>query len=126
MKLKLKRVGFFEELRHGRPDGSRLKEAVSPSARHPESARITSYLARGAVLQASPGLVRDVLAEGSPVIGGLKILTDGTWAWPSDLPHYVERYHARLPEAFVEHMAKSGWEPPVPELGQLPEMELEP
>ncbi len=126
MKQKLKRVGFFEELRHGRPDGSRLKEAVSPSAWHPEMARITSYLVRGSVLRASPGLVRDVLAEGSPVIGGLQILTDGTWAWPSDLAYYVEQYHVRLPEAFVEHMAKFGWEPPVLEPGQLAELELEP
>ncbi|WP_051722529.1 hypothetical protein [Streptomyces albus] len=30
-------------------------------------------------------------------------VTDGTWLWRLDLPHYVETHHGLLPEAFIEH-----------------------
>ena len=50
-----------------------------------------------------------MLAAGSPIIGTLSVLTDGTYAWPSDLAHYVGVHHARLPAAFVEHVRARGF-----------------
>jgi len=36
-------------------------------------------------------------------------LTDGIWAWPEGLTHYVEHHFIRLPEAFVEHVVKNDY-----------------
>lgn len=36
-------------------------------------------------------------------IGTGTILTDGEWAWPDTLSHYVEKYHLELPQEFVRH-----------------------
>lgn len=110
--MKLKRVGFFSELRHGNPDGPSLKDSVSTQAWHPQAARIAAYLGDATVVRASPGLTTDVLREGAPVIGTLRILTDGVWAWPSDLAYFFRHYHVRLPEDFVAHMRETNWHPP--------------
>lgn len=105
------RVGFFRELRHGQPAGPSLKEAIRPQSQ-PEEAKIVSYLKGGHVLSASPGLVRDAIDPAAPIIGSLQILTDGTYAWPSDLAHYVEKRHAQLPPDVVAHMTKNDWRVP--------------
>lgn len=110
--MKLKRVGFFSELRHGNPEGPSLKASVSAAAWHSEAARIASYLSEATVVRASPGLTTDVLSENAPVIGSLRILTDGVWAWPSDLAYFFRHYHVRLPEDFVAHMRENNWHPP--------------
>lgn len=34
---------------------------------------------------------------------------DGTWAWYGDLAYYVEKYHVRLPNEFIEHMKMNNW-----------------
>jgi hypothetical protein len=39
-------------------------------------------------------------------------LTDGVWLWPEGLHVYVERYHVRLPDEFVEHMRRNGFRIP--------------
>lgn len=33
---------------------------------------------------------------------GSRELTDGTWAWPEDLSHYVQDHNVQLPEEFIE------------------------
>ena len=107
----LNRVGFFSELRHGNQQGPRLKDAIRP-AEDPDEARISRYLKAGKVLMASPGIVRDVLDPEGAIIGSLSILTDGRYAWPSDLAYYVEHYHVRLADEFVRHMAAQEWRVP--------------
>jgi hypothetical protein len=57
------------------------------------------------------GPVRDVLTTNA-VIGTLEILTDGTFAWPSDLAYYIERHHARPPAALLEHARANGFAMP--------------
>lgn len=108
--MKLKKVGFFRELRHGMPDGPELRSLLSPSPYEHED-RIAQYLRNGVLLIASPGVIEDVLSPGQ-LIGGPHILTDGVWAWPSDLAHYVEKYHVRLPSEFTDHMAQRNWAVP--------------
>ena len=120
-KTPLKPVGFFRELRHGKQDGPLLKDAVR-EAGDPDEAKVVSYLRAGQVLMASPGIVRDVLDPQRGIIGSLSILTDGVYAWPSDLAHYVERHHACLPDEFVAHMASNGWH--VPERMDLSSVQL--
>lgn len=39
---------------------------------------------------------------------GNRDLTDGAFAWPEGLAHYVERHEVRLPERFVQHVVSSG------------------
>lgn len=34
---------------------------------------------------------------------GASELTDGSYAWPEGLTHYVETHNVRLPQAFVDH-----------------------
>jgi hypothetical protein len=108
--MKLKRVGFFRELRHGAPDGPQLRSLIADLPQ-PDEARIVDYLKSGVVLIATPAFVEDVLTPGQR-IGSPHILTDGVWAWPGDLAHYVENYHVRLPEEFLTDMRRNNWTVP--------------
>lgn len=105
----LKRVGFFRELKHGKADGPSLHESVRSSA-SPDAKKIAAYLRGGTMLVVSPGLVKDILA-GDQIIGTLAILTDGIYAWPSDLATYVEKHNAALPDEFVAHVVRRRFVP---------------
>lgn len=105
---KLLRVGFFAELRHGEKQGVKLAD-VQRSAPRPDEEIIVNYLQQAPVLIASPGMVRDVLAPEIGYIGSLSFHSDGVWCWPSDLAHYVARYHIELPAAFLAHGAARQW-----------------
>lgn len=101
MKHTLVRDGFFSELKHGRPDGGSLRASLRPSA-GPDDARLVAYLRAGHTFVTAFGPVFDVLAPGT-IIGTMAYLTDGTFAWPSDLAHYIEKHHATPPQALLEH-----------------------
>lgn len=107
----LARVGFFRELKSGSPDDPSLKDSVRASG-GPDEPRLVRYLQAGKVLMASPGIVRDVLDPQARIIGSLEIRTDGTYAWRSDLAHYVEEYHVVLPAEFLAHAQANGWNVP--------------
>ena len=110
--MKLKRVGFFSDLRHGFPTEPSLKDSVreKPSA---YEVQVIDYLRNGAPIFVSPGVVTDALAKESKVIGGLSIMTDGEWAWPSDLQYYVSTYHVQLPDDFVNRAMNNRWRVPL-------------
>ena len=91
------------------------KRAASP---HPEETRIADYLRKAKPYIVSPGVTFDVL-DGSGPIGSGTILTDGEWAWPDDLAHYLETYHIELPESFLETIAAADFVPPVLTIQQL-------
>ncbi len=120
--MKLKRVGFFRELDHGDPNGPKLVEHVSDHPQ-PDEDRLVDYLRGGILLIGSPGVVYDVLDNKAGPVGSPNILTDGVWAWPGDLPYYVEKYHLRLPKEFVEHVRGRSFRPPVE--GEIDTCELE-
>lgn len=107
----LRRVGFFNELRHGDKDGPSLREAVAKAAQ-PDEGKLVAYLRAGKVYIATPGITRDVLQEKGQVIGPPNMTTDGVYLWPADLAYYVETYHAKLPEDFVAHAKANGWTVP--------------
>lgn len=103
-------VGFFRELDHGQPDDPSIGDAVGrgdPAVKR----RILDHLAGGTVLQVVFTIVTDVLDGTDAPIGPLVIRGDGTWAWPSDLAHYVELYDVALPPEFVDHVVGAD-EPP--------------
>ena len=107
MKKKLIAAGFFMELKHGRPEGGSLRASLQAEA-GPDDARLVAYLRSGKRLMVAPGPVRDVLAANA-IIGTLEVLTDGTFAWPSDLAHYIERHHARVPTELLEQARTNGF-----------------
>lgn len=101
--MKLKKVGFFRELGHGDLDGPSLVEAMNAKPQ-PYEPKIVDYLRSGLLLIGCPGVVGDVVDESADPIGAPHIMTDGAWAWPGDLPLYVERYHVKLPGEFIDHV----------------------
>lgn len=119
--MKLKRVGFFSELRHGFVGEPSLKDSVREKASEYE-APMLEYLRSGTALSIAPGVVTDALTKESKVIGGLSILTDGEWAWPSDLQYYLSKYHVQLPDEFVNRAMSSGWR--IPEVKDVSTLEL--
>lgn len=106
----LQRTGFFREMPHGEPTDPSLAAARN-AAPTPHEARVIAYLDAGHVLQPASGPTHDVLATNTE-IGWPHIRTDGRFAWPADLAHYVRTYHVRLSGAFIEHMLASGWAVP--------------
>jgi hypothetical protein len=102
MATKLVRIGHFKELKLGTPSDPSLRDSLQPDA-SPDDAKVVAYLRSGVQMFVAPGPVRDVLAADQAIIGTLAILTDGTYTWPSDYAHYVERYHAKVPDAFLAH-----------------------
>ncbi|MFF3376124.1 hypothetical protein ACFYXF_24605 [Streptomyces sp. NPDC002680] len=99
-------LGFYDELdnRPGQPNGS-VHDAVRPVG-EPDEADLVAYLDAGHVLI-------DVMEAGHDAITGRahrhslgcsSLVTDGTWLWRLDFPHYVETHHVLLPEAFTAHV----------------------
>jgi len=107
----LRRAGFFREVRHGDPQGPSLTDLARPAA-PPNEDRVVAYLRSGEVIASTSVVVDDVLNPSRRGIAVLEIATDGVWAWPTDLTHYVQSYHVSLPEDFALHMERHGWAAP--------------
>ena len=105
---KLKKVGFFNDLVHGYSTEPALSESKGKFFTV-DLEKTIRYLDSGALLISSPGIVFDQLCDEERIIGSLDILTDGTWAWPSDLIYYLKHYKVELPKEFLEHMLKNDW-----------------
>ncbi len=111
-KRRLMPIGFFRELKHGRPDGPSLREAMRDKGKPGES-RIAAYLRDAPILLHALGPVTDVFQPNGDYICAPNIRTDGMYAWPEDLAYYVERYHVELPPEFLKHIAAAKWKAPV-------------
>jgi hypothetical protein len=106
------KLGFFRELDHGDSDGPSLEESRGEAA-GPDDERIARYLESGHRYIAASGVVTDMLSDDPAVeIGPPHLLTDGTYAWPADLPYYVRKYHVRLPKPFLVHVAGNNFQIP--------------
>ena len=108
---KLKRFGFFRELEHGDEGGDSLATLHGTAVYDEfERKRIVTYLQTGQMYIVSPGPVVDVLApEKNTIIGTASVLTDGIWAWPADLAHYVANHYVPVPPAMAETMEGNNW-----------------
>ena len=109
--MKLKRFGFFRELPHGESEGPSLRALVREGPSENEEA-VIQYLESGVAFVACAGPVEDVLDPEAGLIGPPHVLTDGVWAWPTDLIHYVRKYHVPVPDAFRHHMEAKNWKVP--------------
>ena len=70
-----------------------------------ERAAVLDYLRRGRTHRFYSGYARCRL--GCPKGGmGNRDLTDGVYAWPSGLAHYVETHGVKPPEAFLAHVRR--------------------
>ncbi|MGI5170060.1 hypothetical protein ACQEU3_37485 [Spirillospora sp. CA-253888] len=115
----------FRELSYGNPDGPSLCSALRERAGEDDSL-VVSYLRAGTVLAVSgSGMARDVLSPQAEPIERLVLLTDGHWLWHSGLDYFVERYHLRLDERFVEHVRVLQGVPPAVDETRLFELEQE-
>ncbi|MFD8258642.1 hypothetical protein ACFV19_06750 [Streptomyces griseoluteus] len=114
-------LGFYDELdtAPGQLNGS-IHGAVQPVG-EPDEAGLVAYLDAGHVLM-------DVMEAGHDVITGSahrhsagcsSLLTDGTWLWRQDFPHYVETHHVSLPGAFIEHVRSLNYRMPTIAVAQF-------
>ncbi|MEV0825645.1 hypothetical protein [Nonomuraea rubra] len=115
-------LGEFRELRPGRPDGPSLRAAVRDKGEEYETL-LVRYLQAGTALVVSGSGAHDVLDAEARYIGPLMVLTDGEWAWYSDLAYYVERYHVPLERRFVERVRALEGVPPAVGHAELVAME---
>ncbi|MEU4255232.1 hypothetical protein AB0B42_22980 [Streptomyces fradiae] len=98
----IKRVGFFREFAPQDADDSApsIHDAVRPSGPGDEYG-VLAYLDSGTEIFSAMGAERDAISGDEWIAGAGSLVTDGTWMWPAELRHYVERYHAELPEDFL-------------------------
>jgi hypothetical protein len=106
--MRLHRVGFFRELKHGDPEGPSLRAGAKQSAA-PHEDGIVAYLRSGHIITSTSVVVGDCLDPAKGEVGVLEIATDGEWAWPTDLAYYVASYHVALPEDFILQMERRRW-----------------
>ncbi|MGW0628480.1 hypothetical protein [Streptomyces sp. NPDC002758] len=117
-KKELTLVGFpAEQTRNDEWSIERLLGRSSSPPR-PDEARIAGYLRNAQAYIVSPGVTVDLL-DGDGPIGTGTILTDGEFAWPDDLAHYLETYHIELPQLFVDAIVAANFEPPTLTIHQL-------
>ncbi|GAA3496091.1 hypothetical protein GCM10019016_031920 [Streptomyces prasinosporus] len=98
-------AGFFTELSPGwgLPEDGSIKDAVRPTG-EPDERNILEYLRNGTEIRSEMSAGPDVLDPEAPGMTGIgSLLTDGTWLWRQDLPHYPAKYHVSLPGEFLEH-----------------------
>jgi hypothetical protein len=120
--MKLRTAGFFCELPHGEEDEQSIRDVMADVPQQNEQ-QIIEYLRKGILFIGCPGVAMDAL-DPSLVAGSPHTFTDGVWAWPGDLPYYVERYHVRLPNDFVIHMERNRWQVPRKDTVSLEQLEL--
>jgi hypothetical protein len=108
----LLQMDFFDS-RGGVPN-SDLKSCISETPQADED-KILAYLRSGHFYRAfavPDDELHDALDTEKILPIEPALFTDGTYVWPSDLPYYVEKYHAHLPRAFLHHARKNGWQVP--------------
>ena len=112
--MKLKSVGFYREMSHGRSSDPSIHELVDKGDIELKD-NICKYLNGGSLVIVSPGEVKDIIEDGTDTIGTGSLLTDGIWVWPDDLEYYVQKYNIELPEEFISSMKTNNWVNPITE-----------
>jgi hypothetical protein len=105
----LKVIGAFREMGYDDDDPSLVDARGKRGSEHKE--QVVSYLRSGTSYIVSPGPVADFFNT-SQYAGTAGIRTDGVYAWPDFLAHYVERYDVELPADFEQHMRANNWTTP--------------
>lgn len=114
---RLKMVGNFRELGFlraidGEPPPSLVAARGQSQRNEVTNGYVATYLRGGWEIGSRMNQVGDVL-DPRMLAGWTGLLTDGEYAWPQLLAHYVERHNVALPPAFEERMRKRMWSPPM-------------
>lgn len=113
----LRPVVRFREFPFGTKQDRSMREFMSECPWENQD-KVVSYLRSGLVMGVSMGadLVDpfDPSAKANPVIessvrGGVTEMTDGVWFWYAGLIYFIEKYHVRVPQRFVEHASRQNW-----------------
>lgn len=102
--MKLRRVGFFQELKYGSASDPSIYDKMGSVPE--DSDQVIQYLKTGYLLIVSPEVEHDVISPEKKMICGLNILTDGHWAWPESFSYYIQNYKVALPTSFLEYVRK--------------------
>jgi len=78
----------------------------------PDEDRIVEYLKTGHVFIVAPGLETDAVDPTKGFIGTICVRTDGEWTWPGSLAYYVENYHLKVEDDFLEYVRRNNWQIP--------------
>ena len=68
-----------------------------------DKAKILNYLKAGKITSVSPSACYDVIS-GDKIKLPLQMMTDGKYAWRSDVIYYVEKYNMSLLNDFIKHV----------------------
>jgi hypothetical protein len=89
------------------------RQLVRQEWRSEDRSRIVAYLRTGQFLNSQIGHSYCRFACGVPDRAmGSSELTDGEWAWPEGLAHYIESHSVCLPDEFVATMETRNWQVP--------------
>ena len=103
--------GFWKEM-PGYEQCPSIREFVDPNG-PPSEKRLLSYLRSGNVFLATSALAFPNAITGELRSGSLLFMTDGVWAWPSDLAEYIEKHNVCLPAEFISHIVDAKYLVPV-------------
>lgn len=106
---KLKRLGFYKELKHVSSEISLREDVGRNNLSVGDSQKTIEYLRSGYVLAISASYAFDVLSEEKVIIDSISILTDGEWVWSNDYIYYLEKYNLSLPKDFINYIRKIDW-----------------
>ena len=97
-------IGFWADPHPG-GQGPDPRLLVDPTWARADRANLVNYLNHGLIWQAYLGFsfCRFNCGIRREEMGSLT-LTDGTWAWPQGLAHYLMVHHLALPDQFLEHV----------------------
>ncbi|MEO8829942.1 hypothetical protein [Lapillicoccus sp.] len=105
----MRRIGFFAQLRHGRPDGPDLAAEAERAELAPERRQaVATYLRECPVVAATSERAGDALDAAKTDVSGINIHTDGEFVWPEDLAYYAETYGVGVPDEIVERAERGG------------------
>jgi len=109
--VRLNAVGYWRDADH--PELPEPGDLAAPGWCAERMDRIAWYLRCGNPLPSSP---RDSACRfrcGVPAEEiGNRDMTDGVWAWPEGLVHYVEKHEVRLPATLISGMRANRWRVP--------------
>lgn len=109
----LKRIGDWSSDLDG-PELIHPVLLIAPEWRSLEKDRIVQYLKKGVRTGGALHWHKFRLnynGTGDPNRLTSAEMSDGTYVWPEVLSIYVEQNHVRLPDEFVEHMARLDFDP---------------
>ena len=111
LRVKLRRVGFFDEFIQGAGPAGSIRDAIRPTALD-DAAKIARYLDSGPLALAVVDTPIDVIDGVTKIPEGGSLLTDGTWVWGTRLSYYFRRYNVCLPDEFLRTIRSNNYANP--------------